>query len=374
MIHQIVLTPVIPNVIIVDDIPANLKILGDILEAEGYMVRPVLNGKLALQIAEKEKPDLVLLDIMMPGLDGYEVCQEFKKRPFLKDVPIIFISALTDTNDIVKALKLGGVDYISKPFRVEEVLARVNTHLKLHQQKKELQEMNAEKDRFFSIIAHDLRSPFNSFLGLTRMLVEDFDALEKEEMMDIALILRNSATNVYGLVENLLEWASIQRGLTAFNPRVLLLKSFLENALQTVSEFANSKRIGITYSMNDDLQIYADTNMLGSVFRNLVSNAVKFTPVGGAISISASDTGNGNVLISITDNGIGMDISMVDHLLQFDTQTGRAGTEGEPSSGLGLIICKDFVEKHGGKLWAESKEGIGSAFHMLIQNKTGALP
>jgi signal transduction histidine kinase len=366
MKNSIVLTPIIPNVIIVDDIPANLKILSDILEGEGYTARPVLNGKLALQIAEKEKPDLILLDIMMPDMDGYEVCREFKERRSLKDIPIIFISALNDTNDIVKALKSGGVDYISKPFRAEEVLARVNTHLEISQQKKELQAINAEKDRFFSIIAHDLRSPFNSFLGLTRMMVDDIHSLDLQEIHEIAVILRNSASNVYGLLENLLEWASIKRGLAGFNPRSLLLLNLLENSLQATQEFATSKGIKIEFDVPNDLKLCADANMLASIFRNLISNALKFTNPGGVITVSAKDHSNGNVLIGIQDTGIGMSNEMVDHLFRQDRQTGRKGTDGEASSGLGLIICKDFVEQHEGKLWVESEEGKGSVFYLLI--------
>ncbi len=366
MDNKIVETPVRQNILIVDDVPANLKILSEILEGEGYTVHPVISGRQALQVAEHEPPDLVLLDIMMPGIDGYEVCRQFKERPSLRDVPIIFISALNDTDDIVKALKSGGVDYISKPFRAEEVLARVNTHLALNRQKKELQVLSAEKDRFFSIIAHDLRSPFNSFLGLTRMLVDDLHVLDLKEIKEIALILRNSAANVYGLLENLLEWATIQRGMAGFHPRSLLLMNFMENSLHAMKEFAITKGIGISYDVPDDLMLSADANMLGSVFRNLISNALKFTHKGGTVTVSAKDQGNGNVLIAIQDNGIGMSSEMVDRLFRLDRQTGRKGTEGEASSGLGLIICKDFVEKHGGRLWAESEEGKGSVFYLLI--------
>ncbi|MEI6577748.1 MAG: response regulator, partial [Bacteroidota bacterium] len=175
------------NILIVDDIGDNLKLLDEILRPEGYKTRLVPNGPLAIKAAEKEKPDLILLDIMMPEMDGFEVCRSLKENPALKDIPIIFISASGDTNDIVTALNIGGVDYINKPFQAEDVKARVLTHLKLCRQNIELRELNATKNKFFSIIAHDLRSPFNGFLGLTRLMVEDLESLSGEDIKELSL-------------------------------------------------------------------------------------------------------------------------------------------------------------------------------------------
>ena len=162
-----------PNILIVDDVPANLKVLGDMLKSEGYKVRPVLSGMQAIQVAEKEKPDIILLDVMMPDMNGYEVCKLLKENKNLCDIPVIFISALSDTADIVKALNSGGVDYISKPFQGEEVRARVATHIKLYLQNKELQKLNAEKNKFFSIIAHDLRGPLGGLMGLAEIISDE---------------------------------------------------------------------------------------------------------------------------------------------------------------------------------------------------------
>ena len=356
----------IPNILIVDDVPANLRLLDHILRDKGYKVRPVPNGTLALQVAEKEKPDLILLDVMMPDIDGFEVCRRLKENPKLNDIPIIFISALNDTNDIVKALTAGGADFITKPFKAEEVRVRVETHLNLYYQKKELQRINAEKDRFFSIIAHDLRGPFSSFLGVTQLLDEKLSELTKEDIQDFAASMRISATNLFSLLENLLQWAKIKQGLIPFEPTNMLLFKIAEESIVNVHEPAKNKGIEIINNIRNDVEVYADKNMLQTVIRNLVSNAIKFTPKGGKISINAKAGEDKTAEISVKDSGIGMNQTMVDNLFRLDVRTNRPGTEGEASTGLGLILCKDFIEKQGGKIWVESEEGKGSVFCFTI--------
>lgn len=221
---------------------------------------------------------------------------------------------------------------------------------------------NAEKDKFFSIIAHDLRSPFNGFLGFTKLLVEELDTLTLKEIQKIAVSMRKSATNLFRLLENLLEWSRIRRGVTNFEPERLLLKSIIDESLQPIAESANNKGIEIKLEIPDDLIIHADGYMLKSTIRNLVSNAVKFTNKEGSIVISANSLPDNFVEISVKDYGIGMSKKILDNIFRLDEQTNRKGTEGEPSTGLGLIICKEFIEKNGGRLWIESEEGKGSTF------------
>lgn len=356
----------IPNILIVDDIPDNLKVLGDILRGEGYKVRPVTNGLLALQVAQKEIPDIILLDILMPNMDGFEVCKQLKENPLLKEVPIIFISALNDTDDIVKALTMGGVDYIGKPFKDKEVKVRVATHLKIHRQNKELHELNACKDKFFSLIAHDLRSPFNGFLGLTEIMAEELSGMTLEEIREITVNLRSSATSLNRLLENLLIWAQIQRGLIPFYPAVEQLLPIVTESISVVLQSAKNKNIEIHYDVPDDIFVFVDNNQLQTVIRNLVSNSVKFTPNGGIVNITAKSTDNNTIEFAIKDTGIGMNSIMVENLFRVDVRTKREGTEGEPSTGLGLILCKDFIEKMGSVIRVESQEGKGSAFYFTL--------
>ncbi len=226
--------------------------------------------------------------------------------------------------------------------------------------------INSEKDRFFSIIAHDLRGPFNGFLGLTQTMEEELPSMNREEIHNVAILLRQSATNLFSLLENLLTWSRLQRGLTSFSPSTFLLKPQFELSLQSILDIAQKKEIRITHEIPGDLVVFADVNMLESIFRNLISNAVKFTPPGGQVSITARPADGNSVEISIRDTGIGMSAGLIQHLFKLDGQANRKGTGNEPSSGLGLIICKEFVEKHGGKIWAESEEKKGSIFSFSL--------
>lgn len=354
------------KVLIVDDVPGNLKVLTDILKGDGYNVRPVTNGMLALQVASNEKPDLILLDILMPDMDGYEVCHRLKEDQNLNDIPVIFISALNETNDIVKALNSGGADYITKPFKSEEVTARVATHIKIYQQRKELQELNATKDKFFSIIAHDLRGPFTSFLGYTRMMVEDVPSLNLDEIQNMTGILNKSAVNLYSLLENLLEWARMQRGITRFIPESFLLTDKISNCMELTDDAARKKEIETDINIPGHLEVFADVRMFETVIRNLITNAIKFTPRGGRVTVSARNADLDLVEISIHDTGIGINKDMIGKLFHLDEQTGRKGTEGEPTVGLGLIICKDFIEKNNGKIWVDSEVGKGATFYFTV--------
>ena len=178
--------------------------------------------------------------------------------------------------------------------------------------------------------------------------------------------MRKSATGLYSLLENLLEWSQLQRGFIFYTPELILLKPKVLIVTALVKESAIKKEIDLSYNIPEDLMVFADENMLGGILRNLTSNAVKFTPKGGKVTITAKSMPDGRVEISVKDTGIGMTREMVENLFQIEINTSRKGTDSEPSSGLGLILCKDFVEKHGGKLWVESEEGKGSMFYFNI--------
>lgn len=351
----------IPDILIVDDVSANLNVLSDILKTKGYKVRPVPGGEMALKAIEKVKPDLILLDIMMPDIGGLEVCRRLKENNKFNDIPILFISALSDNADIVEALKCGGVDYITKPFMAEEVLARVDVHLKIFQQQNELKQLNTEKDKFFTIIAHDLRSPFNGFLGLTEMLANNFKNITIEDLQALSKQMYSSAGNLYRLLTNLLEWAKMQRGLTEYKPENINLTEIINETDELFTETSAHKGINLIKDTSGDFIVSADKFMTKTIIRNLVSNALKFTDKGGSVKVSAK-TVNGKVEISVKDTGIGMDKELLDNLFILGIKSSRKGTDLEPGTGLGLLLCKDFAEKQKGELNVTSEEGKGSEF------------
>ncbi|HZK97181.1 MAG TPA: PAS domain-containing sensor histidine kinase [Prolixibacteraceae bacterium] len=249
---------------------------------------------------------------------------------------------------------------------VRDITERKNFEQVLKESEARLRELIATRDKFFSIIAHDLRGPFTGFLGLSQIMAEELTSLTKDEIQDIAMSMNNSAANLFRLLENLLTWARMQQGLIPFKKEIITLHQIATESLEPLKESAKKKAISITYDIPSEIKIFADGNMLQTIFRNLVSNALKFTPKGGIVNILAKTASDKSVIISVEDSGIGMNSKMVDHLFRLDIKTSRKGTDGEPSTGLGLFLCKEFVEKHGGKLWVESKEGIGSIFYFTI--------
>jgi two-component system, sensor histidine kinase and response regulator len=371
--------PAPAQILIVDDTPDNLRVLMEMLTARGYRVRPAPDGEFALNFVRTHRPDLVLLDIMMPGIDGYEVCRQLKANPATAAIPVIFLSALEDAEHKVSGFEAGGVDYITKPFHVEEVLARVQTHLTIqrlqHQLQEELQrrqvveqslrDSNASKDKFFSILAHDLRTPFTSLLGLSEILIEDFERYDGTQIKLKLKHLYTASKKVYDLLNTLLEWSRLERGLLTPDPKDIPLATLVRSTVQLLTINAVQKQITLKNLVTEELTAYADPKMIQTVIRNLLSNAVKFTPPGGTVTISAGQAAQ-QVEIMVTDTGIGINPKDMATLFRIDAKTCQPGTAGETGTGLGLILCKELVELNGGTIRAESELGKGSRFIVIM--------
>ena len=226
-------------------------------------------------------------------------------------------------------------------------------------------QLNADKDLFISILAHDLRSPFNTLLGLSELLTEDIRQYDIDEIENIVNHINKSAQNTYNLLEDILMWARTQSGKIPFKPQKLSFTDICKDILEILKPNANAKNITINYSAADEINVFADIDMLKTVLRNLVSNAIKFTNKDGAININAEEN-SGNVTISVSDNGIGITPDNLAKLFDISQVLTTTGTAEETGTGLGLLLCKEFVEKHGGKIWVESEIGKGSDFKFTL--------
>ena len=249
---------------------------------------------------------------------------------------------------------------------ISDITVNKEAEIEIKHKNEELQKLNSEKDKFFSIIAHDLRGPLGGFMGLTEMMADENQYFTESEIKEMTLELSHSARNTFKLLENLLEWSQMDRGQTAFQPQKLDLKDITAECVILIGEAAKGKNISIVMDIQGISHVYADKNMIQTVIRNLLSNAVKFTPNDGKVTISAKSAENNMTVISVQDTGIGMTDEMRNNLFRLDVNTKRPGTNGENSTGLGLLLCKEFVERHKGKIWIESERFKGSVFSFTV--------
>jgi two-component system sensor histidine kinase/response regulator len=354
------------KILIVDDNPENLKTFIVYLEEHGFNISFSLNGKQALKNVKHIMPDLIFLDVVMPEMDGFQCCRLLKEDEATKDIPIIFMTALTDTIDEIKGFELGAVDYITKPIKLERVLARMNAHLTIQRQKKELKKLNATKDRFFSIIAHDLKAPFISLMSIINLMDQNEVELTLFEIREYIDDLKSSTEIAYEFLQNLLNWAQLQQKQMTLTFEKIKLAAIVNKFISLYKERANQKNIQINNDISPESLIYADSMTISTVIRNLIDNAIKFTNPGGQVTISSISYDNSFEEIVITDTGIGIGAIGLQKLFHMDQKYKTIGTAGENGTGLGLILCKDFVEANGGTIWVESEKGKGSAFKFTV--------
>ncbi len=361
-------------VLIVDDVPTNLQLLGHLLRDNGYDVAFASSGIQALSMVSARKPDVILLDVMMPEMDGYTVCQRLKESEQTRNIPVLFLTAMKAEKDVLKGFECGAVDYVSKPFNSVELLARVKTHVSLKQSKDEILRINAElkasnqaKDRFFSILAHDLRGPFTVFLSMADLIQLQAKNKAWEKMEVSSKNLHSLVKRIYSLLENLLEWGLLQRNRISYNPEILDLDFEIRAVVEQLQDLAGVKSIEIIHSANKN-KVLVDKNLLRAVLRNLISNALKFTHEGGRVGIETKADGT-MVQVQIRDTGIGMDESLLQDLFRIDKITTRQGTQEEKGTGLGLILCREYVEKWGGTLSVISQPSEGSTFSFTLPSK-----
>lgn len=357
----------IANLLIVDDSPANLQLLAGMLKQHGFKVRPVPSGELALQAARQEHPDLILLDINMPEMNGYEVCEHLKADPALKAIPVIFISALDDVIDKVKAFTVGGVDYVVKPFQFLEVEARVNTHLTLRRQErqleetiKELKELERLRDSLVHMVVHDMRSPIAAIRMALEMLRETppLDAATNLKMLQLAY---RAAEGLNEMATQLLDVSRLEASQMPIKKEKHDLTKTLRASMESLTALAGQRRLHL--DARGSIVVGYDQDLIGRVVANLLTNAFKFTPQDGEIKLNVSRQGD-LARVTVTDSGQGIapeyHRKIFEKFGQADVLHKRIGT------GLGLAFCRLAVEAHGGRIGVESEVGRGSTFWFTL--------
>ena len=371
-------SPGAQNILVVDDTPANLQLLTGMLKERGHRVRPVPSGRLALQAAQQEQPDLILLDINMPEMNGYEVCAQLKADASLREIPVLFISALDETMDKIKAFAAGGVDYVTKPFQFEEVEARVQTQLKLRRlqleqadRSRQLQEnydqlrkLEELRDNLTLMIVHDMRSPLVSISGYLNLL--EAEAGHKLNANELAMLhdAHSGGKVLVGMVNGLLDISRLEQGqmpltLTPTDMDALILK-----ALQSLGSLTAHNSL-VHRKQTQPVMINCDAALVTRVIANLVGNALKFTPEGSEVAISVERTGAG-ARLCVADKGFGIPREYHEKIFEKFGQVEARQARKMYSTGLGLTFCKMAVEAHGGAIGLASEVNKGSNFWFTL--------
>ena len=363
------------KILIVDDVMSNVLLLKILLSNEKYQVCTANCGNMCIEQAKNEKPDLILLDVMMPDISGFDAAQILKKDPATAHIPIIFLTALNNPSDLVHGFQVGASDFLTKPFNKEELVVRVFHQIKLvaatriiEKQNSELRATISNRDKMYSVIAHDLRSPMASIRMVLNLVVnsvsKDVVGPELFELLDKA---NRESEEVHDLLDNLLKWTKSQTGRLNVVRQELDLNDIIPGVVDIFEMIALPKKINLAYQGSDKPVVaVVDNDMLKTIVRNFLSNAIKFSPEDSTIEISLSTEGD-FAKISVHDHGVGIDPERLDSIFKKGDTT--YGTGGEEGSGLGLQLCADFARKNDGDVRVESVVGEGSTFSVLVPLK-----
>ncbi len=360
------------DILLVDDTPDNLRVLSAMLTNQGFEVRKALNGERAIASVKAASPDLILLDIKMPEMDGYTVCQRLKTDPETREVPIIFISALDDALDKVKAFSVGGVDYVTKPFQEIEVLARIEHQLRIQklqrqlvEQNQELVRSNRELERFAHVVSHDLQQPLQSITGFTQLLQIKYQEYPDETILNYLERIYDSGSRMQRLIQDLLIYSKV--GGEALEFQEVDCNQVLHQVMNDLQAAIAEKQAVLTYEHLPC--VLGNETQLIQLLQNLIANAIKFVApnTNPKIKIAATKQDE-HWLFEVQDNGIGIEAHNLEGIFEIFQRTRAA--KNYPGTGVGLATCRKIVENHGGKIWVDSQPGIGTTFYFTIRDAT----
>ena len=366
------------KILIVDDVVSNVLLLKILLTNEKFQVCTASNGNMCIEMARSEHPDLILLDVMMPELNGFDTAVILKKDPETHEIPIIFLTALNNPSDLVKGFQVGANDFLTKPFNKEELIMRVMHQIQLVaakriivKQNEELKRTISNRDKMYSVIAHDLRSPMASIRMVLNLAVNVVSReVVGDEIFELLDKANRESEETHDLLDNLLKWTKSQTGRLSVVYQDLDLDDIVPGVVDIFRMIAEMKKIDLKYlPAVEKLTVHGDNDMIKTIIRNFLSNAVKFTPEGKGVEVFYEREGD-FARISVRDHGVGIDPERVGSI--FHTGETTYGTGGEEGSGLGLQLCQDFARKNGGEAQVESTLGEGSTFSFTIPLKKDA--
>lgn len=363
----------VPKVIVIDDNDQNLEIARTYLNSLKYIVSIASSGRKALSMIESDKPDLIILDIMMPVMDGFEFCSIIKSKKTTKDIPIIFLTALSETRDIVKAFNYGAVDYITKPFTREEFILRVKNHINIitqtriiKEQNQKLNFLNQEKDGLLQITIHDLKNPLQTVLGYSDLIIRKLSKSDEYDLLKFLNPLRQSTLQAINIIQDLLEVNRLEEGNYILDISKIDFRDVLMRAVDSFTQKASEKQISIIYNETDEeCFVEADGVKLERVFDNLISNALKFSPSYTKITINCKiiqATNRPAVIAEIIDEGPGFKDEDIPMMFKKFAKLSAKPTGEESTTGLGLSIVKKLTEAMSGKISFETIQGKGTKF------------
>jgi signal transduction histidine kinase len=359
------------SILMVDDNPANLQVLTSMLKQSGWRPRPVTSGQLGLQAARKEPPDLVLLDVNMPEMNGYEVCEQLKADARLADIPVIFVSALGETMDKVRGFSVGGVDYITKPFQLDEVKARVTTHLELRRQRRELQasyeklrESERLRDSLVHMIVHDLRSPLTAISAYLELFGQAAkEKLGAETQEDVANAF-HATRSMIRMINGILDVSKMEAQMMKLDLRECDLVQVVGNSLDDLESLVGARRLAFERPAAP-AGVLADHEIVSRIVQNLLANALRFTPADGEVRVGVVVEAE-HVRVFVADTGPGIPPDFHESIFDKFVQVDGSALPRNRSTGLGLAFCKMAVEAHGGRIGVDSELGKGSNFWFTL--------
>jgi len=362
------------KILVVDDDRMNIRILRSMLQNEGYVICEADSGEQALEVYVKFQPDIVLLDVLLPGINGFETCRELTRRHGALAAPVMFITAKQESEDIVEGFSAGGVDYVGKPFRQKEVVARIRTHLQIRQLMArqstlvdQLSRANASKNKFLGMAAHDLRNPLASIRGLAEFLRDGTVGPLTDDQLELLNLMHQAAQGMVSLVNDLLDVATIESGELKLSLAPARLVEGIEKSVALHNLEAVRKRTHILFTEREaDPVLMIDAAKIRQVIDNLLSNAVKYSPHGSTINVALHALPDGSYDVSVRDQGPGIPEGERDKLFKDFSRLSVKPTGGEKSTGLGLAICRKIVEAHGGTIVANNLPACGSEFRFTL--------